>query len=61
MRCPVSDRHSDQTATKPVGLCGGQVIVKVRGVGWSHQSGLNLEDGLSVRMECRGSRSVGCP
>lgn len=48
MRCPVSDRHSDQTVAKLAGLCGGQAIVKVKGTCPNHQSGLRVEDGVTV-------------
>lgn len=56
MRCPVSDRHSDQTVAKLVGLHGRQVIIKVRGACLNHPSKLYLEDGLIVNVECRRLR-----
>lgn len=56
MRCPVSDRHSDQTVAKLVGLHGWQVNVKVRGTRLNHQSGLYVEGGLMLNMECRRLR-----
>ena len=56
MRCPVSDRHSDQTFAKLVGLHGRQVNVRVRGTCLNHQSGLYLADGLRVSMGCGGLR-----
>lgn len=58
MRCPVSDRHSDQTVPKLVGLCGRQGTVKMRGVCSSHPSGPYLEDRLPS-MERAGWLVVG--
>lgn len=56
MRCPVSDRHSDQTVAKLVGLHGRQVNVKVRGIRLNHPSGVYVEGGLMLNMECRRLR-----
>lgn len=59
MRCPVSDRHSDEMVAKLVGLHGWQVNIKARGTCLNHQSRLYMEGGLMLNMGCRRPRKCG--
>lgn len=61
MRCPDSDRRSDQTVTKLVGLYGRQVIVQVRGT-CSKPSVRAVSGGWSYgEYGVQEAGKVGCP